>query len=166
MTIDNNLISASCRPDAPRRQDRSHCKTVRWCAVWERRTNPHFDHRFYDALSRLLEADYNYGDTVYTYGYDAAGNLVNMEGTTRTYNAANQMTNDGGDWVYTAQDGLGSVRGTIDGTQGVNLSATYSPYGVRSGALPGAWDSVFGFTGEQTDGGGQVYLRARYYTPK
>jgi YD repeat-containing protein len=52
-------------------------------------------HRFYDQLSRLLEADYDNGTTVYQYGYDLAGNLVNNNGTTRTYNAANQMVNDG-----------------------------------------------------------------------
>src|SRR5690606_4693651 len=49
----------------------------------------------YDALSRLIEADYDSGTTVYTYGYDLAGNLVDMDGVTRVYNAANQMTNDG-----------------------------------------------------------------------
>ncbi|MGJ3237167.1 MAG: hypothetical protein ACFE0Q_00530 [Anaerolineae bacterium] len=55
----------------------------------------HGDHRFYDRLSRLLEADYNNGATIYNYGYDVAGNLVNYDGVTRTYNAANQMVNDG-----------------------------------------------------------------------
>ncbi len=49
----------------------------------------------YDALSRLTQADYDDGTTVYDYGYDLAGNLVDLDGTTRTYNAANQMTNDG-----------------------------------------------------------------------
>ena len=50
---------------------------------------------FYDQLSRLIEADYNNGENVYNYGYDLAGNLVNYDGVSRTYNAANQMTNDG-----------------------------------------------------------------------
>jgi RHS repeat-associated protein len=49
----------------------------------------------YDALARLIEADYNSGTAVFTYGYDLAGNLTNLDGTSRTYNAANQMTNDG-----------------------------------------------------------------------
>jgi len=49
----------------------------------------------YDALQRLIEADYDSGSTVYDYGYDVAGNLVNNNGVTRTYNAANQMVNDG-----------------------------------------------------------------------
>ncbi len=54
----------------------------------------------YDALSRLTQADYDDGTTVYDYAYDLAGNLTNNNGTgqppvVRTFNAANQMTNDG-----------------------------------------------------------------------
>ncbi len=49
----------------------------------------------YDALSRLTQADYDDGTTVYDYAYDLAGNLTNMNGTTRIFNAANQLTNDG-----------------------------------------------------------------------
>ncbi|MDQ7035579.1 MAG: RHS repeat-associated core domain-containing protein [Anaerolineae bacterium] len=49
----------------------------------------------YDDISRLLEADYDMGTTVYSYGYDLSGNLTNNNGTSRTFNAANQMTNDG-----------------------------------------------------------------------
>jgi YD repeat-containing protein len=41
----------------------------------------------YDALSRLVEADASFG-TDYAYGYDVAGNLVDMNGVARTYNAA------------------------------------------------------------------------------
>jgi YD repeat-containing protein len=47
----------------------------------------------YDGLARLLLADY--GATQYQYGFDVAGNLVNMNGTSRTFNTANQMTHDG-----------------------------------------------------------------------
>ena len=49
----------------------------------------------YDSLSRLIEADYNNGSSLLNYGYDVAGNLVDLDGTTRTFNDANQMTNDG-----------------------------------------------------------------------
>ncbi len=49
----------------------------------------------YDALSRLTQADYDDGTTVYDYAYDLAGNLTNNNGKTRTYNATNQLTNDG-----------------------------------------------------------------------
>ena len=56
----------------------------------------------YDALSRLLSADYYPGTNVtatpfqsFTYGYDLAGNLVNLDGASRTYNTANQLIHDG-----------------------------------------------------------------------
>ncbi len=49
----------------------------------------------YDALSRLTQADYDDGTTIYDYAYDLAGNLTNNNGKTRTYNATNQLTNDG-----------------------------------------------------------------------
>ncbi|MEO1644400.1 MAG: RHS repeat-associated core domain-containing protein [Chloroflexota bacterium] len=206
-------------------------------------------------MSRLLEADYNEGSTVYTYGFDTAGNLVNKNGTTRTYNAANQMVNDGtntltydpngnltndggdaytwdranrmlsvgttsyaydgaskriqqtvgsvvtdylndtqpgltkllvqttgsdterfvharrgihgsednaGNWHYYAQDGLGSVRGVVSDVTAVQASQSYDPYGDPLGS----YGDGFGFTGEQTDANGQVYLRARYYNPE
>jgi RHS repeat-associated protein len=208
----------------------------------------------YDALSRLLEANYNSGTMVYTYGYDRAGNLVDMDGVTRTYNAANQLTNDGtntltydlngnltsdgvnsytwdranrmlsvgnaqyaydgsgnrikqavssvvtnylldlqpglvkvlaqtedgdttrfihsprgihaqednlGVWSWILQDGLGSVRSFVDASLSVDAVQSYDPYGKPDGS----YGAGFGFTGEQTDGNGQVYLRARYYNP-
>ena len=214
---------------------------------------PRFKHRFYDQLSRLIEADYNNGSSVLNYGYDVAGNLVDFDGTTRTFNAANQMTNDGTntlvydyngnlrtvgsdtytwdkanrllsvgnhsyvydglgnrvqqtvssvvtdylndlqpgltkllkqttganieqfvhgvrgihavddgtDWNFYAQDGLGSVRALMDDAGVVQSSMSYDPYGMPLGTNP----SDFGFTGEQTNANGSVFLRARYYEP-
>jgi RHS repeat-associated protein len=49
----------------------------------------------YDALSRLTEANYNSGAEILTYGFDLAGNMTNLNGASRTYNAANQLVNDG-----------------------------------------------------------------------
>ncbi len=217
----------------------------------------------YDALSRLLTANYDGGAVEYTYGYDLAGNLTNNNGKTRTYNATNQLTNDGthtltydangnltndgtntytwdranrmltapnntsykydglgnriqqtanrvvtnylldlqpgltkvlaattgtntdhyihapqgsnvpgihvmqnnaGNWSYMAQDGLGSVRSEIDSLLKVSAAQNYAPYGETFGGV-GSFDSPYGFTGEQADGNGQVYLRARYYNP-
>jgi RHS repeat-associated protein len=199
----------------------------------------------YDGLARLLLADY--GATQYQYGFDVAGNLVNMNGTSRTFNTANQMTHDGtntltydangnmindgvnaytwdranrltqmgtttyaydgdsnrisqnaltyildtqpgltkvlgdsngnrymhsprgihamyggADWSYAVQDGLGSVRMEVGAS--VSASQNYTPYGEVMD-VNGGFDSPFGFTGEQTDSNGQVYLRARYYNP-
>ena len=207
----------------------------------------------YDQLSRLIEADYNNGTTVYNYGYDVAGNMVDYDGVSRTYNAANQMTNDGTntltydnngnlrtvgsdtytwdranrllsvgnhnyvydglgnrvqqtvssvvtdylndlqpaltkllkqttgasveqfvhpprgihavdngtDWNVYLQDGLGSVRAVVDDSAVVQSSMSYDPYGNPMGA----YGADFGFTGEQTDENGSVFLRARYYEP-
>jgi len=210
----------------------------------------------YDNLSRLLTANYDGGAVEYNYGYDLAGNLVNNNGTTRTFNSTNQMTNDGtntltydnngnltsdgtnthtwdranrllsvgnhsyiydgngariqktvssvvtdylldvqpaltqvlresdgtntnhyihsprgihamndgSNWSYMLQDGLGSVRAEIAQNVAVNGSQSYASYGEVFGAS-GSFASPYGFTGEQTDGNGQVYLRARYYNP-
>jgi hypothetical protein len=48
----------------------------------------------YDAVSRLLQADYDGGATVYNYGYDLVDNLTNNNGVTRIY-AGNQLIHDG-----------------------------------------------------------------------
>ncbi len=58
----------------------------------------------YDALSRLQQANYNTGQRIYDYNFDLAGNRiqealsgtgVTAKTTHYTYNAANQLTNDG-----------------------------------------------------------------------
>ena len=40
----------------------------------------------------------------------------------------------------------------------------FAPFGISFGTQ-GSIGTDFGFTGEQTDGNGQVYLRKRYYYP-
>ncbi len=70
----------------------------------------------------------------------------------------------GGNWSWMAQDGLGSVRGVVDNSVGVQESRNYDPIGNPFG-VTGTSQTSFGFTGEQTDTNGQVYLRARYYDP-
>ncbi|MEO1286385.1 MAG: RHS repeat-associated core domain-containing protein, partial [Chloroflexota bacterium] len=208
----------------------------------------------YDALSRLIEADYNGSSTVYNYGYDLAGNMVNYDGVNRTYNAANQLTGDGTntyeydengnlwktnsvvshtwdranrlvdsdnhsyvydglgnrvqqtvssvvtdylndvqpgltkllkqddgtnteqfvhgvrgihavdngtDWNVYLQDSLGSIRALVDDSAEVQSSMSFDPYGNPMAS----YGAGFGFTGEQTDANGSVFLRARYYEP-
>jgi len=67
-------------------------------------------------------------------------------------------------WTWMLQDGLGSVRSVVDDSLSVLESRLYEPYGTPFGAS-GTNQTVYGFTGEQTDANGQVYLRARYYNP-
>ncbi len=61
-------------------------------------------------------------------------------------------------------DGLGSVRAITDGSG--NLIQTYQtdPFGVPTQAQ-GSSTQPFQFTGQQRDGNGLIYLRARYYDP-
>lgn len=61
-------------------------------------------------------------------------------------------------------DGLGSVRGVVDSAIAPLESRLYSPYGEPYGTS-GTSQTVYGFTGEVTDGNGLVNLRARYYKP-
>jgi RHS repeat-associated protein len=69
-----------------------------------------------------------------------------------------------GAWVWKVPDGLGSVRGVVDNSVTSLESRLYSPYGEPYGPT-GTSQTVFGFTGEETDGTGLVNLRARYYNP-
>jgi RHS repeat-associated protein len=71
---------------------------------------------------------------------------------------------DGTSTDYLAYDGLGSVRQVLDDAGTPLLTQTFDPYGNLL-ARGGTGESSFGFTGEQADANGLVYLRARYYAP-
>ena len=70
----------------------------------------------------------------------------------------------GGGYDYFLGDALGSVRQLADASGAVTLTHAYEPYGSPA-AVAGTGTSVYGFTGEQQDATGLVYLRARYYAP-
>ena len=74
------------------------------------------------------------------------------------------MEDNAGVWSHMIQDGLGSVRLEASDAEAVNAMTNFAPYGQPFGAQ-GTMASDFGFTGEQTDDNGQVFLRARYYNP-
>lgn len=60
------------------------------------------------------------------------------------------------------EDVLGSVRHHTDPTGSVTGSLSYAPFGELVSGTPA---TPFGYTGEWTDPGGHVYLRARVYQP-
>jgi RHS repeat-associated protein len=66
---------------------------------------------------------------------------------------------------YFVYDGLGSVRQVLDGSGSVLFTQAFDPYG-NPDASTGTDSTSFGFTGEQTDANGLIFLRARYYDPK
>jgi RHS repeat-associated protein len=69
-----------------------------------------------------------------------------------------------GAWDWVVQDGLGSVRGVVDNTLAVQESRMYDPYGNPFGVV-GTNQTVYGFTGEQTDENKLLHLRKRYMNP-
>jgi len=71
---------------------------------------------------------------------------------------------DGTNTSYFEYDGLGSVRQLTDSSGVVGLAQTFDPYG-NPYSLSGVATTSLGFTGEQTDSNGFVFLRARYYNP-
>jgi RHS repeat-associated protein len=70
---------------------------------------------------------------------------------------------DGTNVKYFGYDGLGSVRQLTDSAGAVQLAQTFDPYG-NPYAKAGTTTTNLGFSGEQTDSNGFVYLRARYYS--
>jgi RHS repeat-associated protein len=67
-------------------------------------------------------------------------------------------------WHYHLMDYLGSVRSLVGADGSVEGARAYQPYGSPLSNV-GSVSSVYGFTGEQTDPTGLVYLRARMYAP-
>jgi RHS repeat-associated protein len=67
-------------------------------------------------------------------------------------------------WQWALNDGLGSVRGMLNGSLSPQDSRLYAPYGETT-QLSGTAQTAYGYTGEATDGNGLVYLRNRYYAP-
>lgn len=63
---------------------------------------------------------------------------------------------------YFLADALGSVRQLTDPSGQVTLAKAYDPYGVVT-ASSGTSQTMYGFTSEQADVSGLVYLRSRYY---
>jgi RHS repeat-associated protein len=126
------------------------------------------------------------GGITSTYGYDGDGIRVSTTtaGATTNYTwdrAASmpQLVDDGTQgYVQTAQgtleqqgstttypltDALGSVRTVETPTPSVAASTSYDVFGlVRSQT---GQQSIFGFTGQQTDSSGLSFLSARYYKP-
>jgi RHS repeat-associated protein len=110
------------------------------------------------------------GGNTTSYTYDANRSLpVLLQDGTRTYvwglGSGPIYAVSGTSLEVSHADGLGSVRALTDGAG--TLIATYrtDPFGVPT-ATQGSSTQPFGFTGEQTDGTGLVYLRARMYDPQ
>jgi RHS repeat-associated protein len=139
----------------------------------------------YDHANRLTAVAY--GPDTYSFAYSGLGdrlrqtvNGVPIEYTLDLAAGLTQVLSDGDNaylygigrigeqqpeaWQYHLGDALGSVRSLVGASGDLSLTQSYQPFGNRLVAS-GSVSSTFAFTGEQMDGTGLVYLRARYYAP-
>jgi RHS repeat-associated protein len=144
----------------------------------------------YDQANRLIST--TLGSTTSLFNYNGDGvrlrQVVNGAVTTYTQDAVaplpvvlqaktNATTNQylysigtrpvaqyGTTWEYLLSDGLGSVRQIADTNGNITLAKAYEPYGSILNSS-GSTSSIFGFSGEQADTSGLIYLRARYMNP-
>ena len=105
------------------------------------------------------------GGNTTTFTWDVAGGLpvVLDDGNQYLYGAGLTAMKQSGSWYYYLADGLGSTMAVVDASGVVQDSYTYDVYGTPS--KTGSLANEFDFAGQQTDGTGLQYLRARYYDP-
>ncbi|MBI2767788.1 MAG: RHS repeat-associated core domain-containing protein [Chloroflexi bacterium] len=107
------------------------------------------------------------GGNTTTFTWDIASGLpvVLDDGSQYVYGAGLVSQQQGGSWYYCLADGLGSTIKTVDSTGAVVNAYTYDVYG-KTATSSGTQANDFQFAGQQTDGTGLQYLRARYYDPE
>ncbi|MCC6269043.1 MAG: RHS repeat-associated core domain-containing protein [Dehalococcoidia bacterium] len=92
----------------------------------------------------------------------------NSNSTTYSYDDAGRMTSttlpSGTGIVSSYVDGLGSTMAVVDSSGNSQKSYTYDVYGEATAS--GGLSNEFDFAGQQTDGTGLQYLRARYFDPE
>jgi RHS repeat-associated protein len=144
----------------------------------------------YDAENRLTSVMEGASPTTYTYNGDGDRMSQTVDGMTTSYvlDTATPLTmvlaettgaetiyylhgldlvaqNDGVSTEYFGYDGLGSVRQMLDSSGSVFFAQVFDPYGNQY-ASAGVDSTNRGFTGEQTDSNGLIFLRARFYNPR
>jgi len=101
--------------------------------------------------------------TTFTWDVNAGLPVVLDDGNQYVYGAGlAEMVTGSGTYYYLA-DGLGSTMAIVDTSGTVQKSYTYDVYGkpTATGSLANEYD----FAGQETDGTGLQYLRARYMDP-
>jgi RHS repeat-associated protein len=105
------------------------------------------------------------GGNTTTFTWDIAGGLpvVLGDGNQYVYGAGLVSQKQGGSWYYYLADGLRSTMAVVNASGTVQDSYTYDVYGTPT--KTGSLGNEFDFAGQQTDGTGLQYLRARCYDP-
>jgi RHS repeat-associated protein len=102
------------------------------------------------------------GGATTTFTWDIASGLpvVLDDGNQYVYGSGLTSMKQGGSWYHYLADGLGSTMAVVDASGVSQKSYQYDVYGE---AMPsGGLANEFDFAGQQTDGTGLQYLRARY----
>jgi RHS repeat-associated protein len=107
------------------------------------------------------------GGNTTTFTWDIASGLpvVLDDGNQYVYGAGLTSMKQSGSWYYYLADGLGSTMAIVDASGNSQKSYQYDVYGEVTGGS-GSLTNEFDFAGQQTDGTGLQYLRARYYDPE
>jgi len=106
------------------------------------------------------------GGATTQFTWDIASGLpvVLDDGNQYIYGAGLTAMKQSGSWYYYLADGLGSTMAVVDSSGNSQKSYAYDVYGEATPS--GGLASEFDFAGQQTDGTGLQYLRARYYDPE
>jgi RHS repeat-associated protein len=107
------------------------------------------------------------GGATTTFAWDTASGLpvVLDDGNQYVYGAGLTSMKQGGSWYYYLADGLGSTLAIVDASGNSQKSYQCDVYDEVTGGS-GSLANEFDFAGQQTDGTGLQYLRARYYDPE
>jgi len=116
----------------------------------------------YDGLGNRYQQTANSVTTQYTLDIASGLTQVLSDGA-NTYLGGLGFTNTSG-MQYHLSDALGSARQITNAAGALTFAQSFDPYGNLL-EENGSTLSTFGYTGEQTDSSGLVFLRARYYSP-
>jgi len=119
----------------------------------------------YSGLGDRLRQTVGGTPTTYVLDLDAGLTQVLADGTNfYLYGVDRIGEKQAGGWRYHVPDALGSVRQLVDASGVVSLARGYRPFGDPLTTV-GSSATTYGFAGEQRDGTGLVFLRARFYAP-
>ncbi len=118
----------------------------------------------YNGLGDRLRQTVNGVPTNYTLDLNAGLTQVLADGTSTYLYGIGRIAQQQTNMQYFGADGLGSVRQLYNSNGQIIANHRYDPFG-NTISQSGVGTSSYGFTGEQTDGTGLEFLRARYYDP-
>ncbi len=119
----------------------------------------------YNGIGDRLQQTVNGNTTSYALDINASLPEVLSDGEfTYLYGLDNIAQVNAGGTQYFLGDALNSTRQLTDASGEITLAQSYDPFGSVIYSM-GNGQSVYGYTSEQVDPSGLVFLRSRYYSP-